>query len=307
MRGLEIMDNLEDKRLNYSYYSGEDLYSDGEIEDEMLEIVKNNNNLESILDKDNRWPILYHFSKKRHNLLEWYPFEPDSEVLEIGAGCGALTGILCSKTKHVTSVELSKKRSLINYYRNKDNQNFEIIIGNLNDIEFEKKFDYITLIGVLEYAAMYTSSSSPYVDFLKTIKEHLKPNGTLVIAIENKFGLKYWAGSKEDHTGALFDSLENYPSNRNISTFSKLELTTYLIHAGFQHNEFYYPYPDYKLPNSIYSEERLPRIGELQNVINNYDQSRAVLFDEKSVYNNILYSEGNYPFFSNSFLVFSKL
>lgn len=103
------MDNSEDGRLNYSFYSGEDLYSDGEIEDVMLDLVKSNVDLETVIATDNRWPILYHFSNKRQNLLEWYPFKEGAEVLEIGAGCGAITGILCDKCKHVTSVELSKR------------------------------------------------------------------------------------------------------------------------------------------------------------------------------------------------------
>ena len=300
------MDNSEDGRLNYSFYSGEDLYSDGEIEDVMLDIVKSNVDLETVIATDNRWPILYHFSNKRQNLLEWYPFKEGAEVLEIGAGCGAITGILCDKCKHVTSVELSKKRSLINFYRNSDKPNLEIIVGNLNDIKFDKKFDYITLIGVLEYAALYTASDSPYIDFLKNIKKNLKPNGTLIIAIENKFGLKYWAGAKEDHTGVIFDGLEGYSSKRKIYTFSKPELITTLNDAGFFENTFYYPYPDYKLPNSIYSDRRLPRIGELQNDIVNYDQSRMLFFSEQAVYDSILHSEGEYAFFSNSFLVFSK-
>lgn len=34
----------------------------------------------------------------------------------------------------------------------------------------------------------------------KKISGYLKEDGKLLIAIENKFGLKYWAGS-EDHTG----------------------------------------------------------------------------------------------------------
>lgn len=306
MRGLEQVDSYEDKRLNLSFYGGEDLYSDGEIENEMLEIAKNNTDFDNVIANDTRWPILYHFSKKRHNLLEWYPFEKEAEVLEIGAGCGAITGVLCDKCKHVTSVELSKKRSLINLHRNSDKINLEIIVGNLNDVKFDKKFDYITLIGVLEYAALYTASDSPYDEFLKNIKKNLKPNGTLIIAIENKFGLKYWAGAKEDHTGILFDGLEDYPSDRQVYTFSKPELTRKLVNAGFTENKFYYPYPDYKLPNSIYSDGRLPKIGELQNDLVNYDQSRTLLFSEQAVYDSILHSEGEYPFFSNSFLVFSK-
>ena len=73
-----------------------------------------------------------------------------------------------------------------------------------------EKYDVITLIGVLEYAGSYIDSDNPYEDFIKTLKTHLKPNGRIIIAIENRFGLKYWEGAKEDHTGGFFEGLEGY-------------------------------------------------------------------------------------------------
>ena len=54
----------------------------------------------------------------------------------------------------------------------------------------EYKFDYITLIGVLEYANLYTYTENPYIDFLNSIKKFLKKDGKLLIAIENKLGMK---------------------------------------------------------------------------------------------------------------------
>ena len=54
--------------------------------------------------------------------------------------------------------------------------NLEIVVGNLNDVSFDKKFDYITLIGVFEYASVYTYSDNPYIDFLNNIKKFLKEN-----------------------------------------------------------------------------------------------------------------------------------
>ena len=59
------------------------------------------------------------------------------------------------------------------------------------------------MIGVLEYQGSYTNSENPYKDFLKKIKQLLKPNGKLLIAIENQYGLKYWCGAREDHTGTV--------------------------------------------------------------------------------------------------------
>ena len=59
--------------LDYTYYKGKDLYSDGEIEDTLLDIVKNKQQV-NILYKSNQWPILYHLSNIRENLIDWYPF-----------------------------------------------------------------------------------------------------------------------------------------------------------------------------------------------------------------------------------------
>jgi len=292
-------------KLNYDFYNGCDCYSDGDIEDEMLDIVKSNKNYESILSSDEtRWPILYHFSPFRVNIIEWYPFEKDANILEIGSDCGAVTKALCQNT-FVTCIELSKKRSLINAYRNKDIDNIEIIVGNFNDIKIDNKFDAVTLIGVLEYAKMYTNSANPYIDFLKYIKSFLKDNGKLIIAIENKFGLKYWAGAGEDHTNIVFESIEGYNNNQNVRTFSKMELKDMLKEAGYSNQKFYYPYPDYKLPQIIFSDNILPKINEL-NINNfNYDNERITLFDEQSVYNELIKNK-TFDFFSNSFLVIAS-
>lgn len=193
--------------LNYEFYKGTDEYSDGTIEDELLSMVEKEKDIQKLLRADNRWPILYHLSPVRQNILAWYPFKENAEVLEIGSGCGAITGILSEKAKSVTCIELSKKRSSINANRNYTCDNVQIMVGNFNDIRLNQKFDYITLIGVLEYANYYTNEKKPFETFLKRIRQYLKEDGKVLIAIENKFGLKYWNGAKEDHTGIVFDGI----------------------------------------------------------------------------------------------------
>ena len=53
--------------LNYDFYPGEDLYSDGQIEDEILAIVKDSSRVEypAIIEERKSWPILYHLSPLR--------------------------------------------------------------------------------------------------------------------------------------------------------------------------------------------------------------------------------------------------
>ena len=305
-RKIEKIGNVE---LNFFFYNGVDSYTDGDlIENEILNIVKNTpkEKFEEIIFDKKKWPILYHLSDIRTNVLEWVPIKKDETVLEIGSGCGAITTILSEKAKKVTCIELSKKRSLINAYRNKKKENIEIIVGNFQDIEINEKYDYITMIGVFEYASSYIDSENPHDKLLEMIKKYLKPNGKIIIAIENKIGMKYWAGCKEDHTGIYFEGLQDYPNTDVVKTFTKKELKSLLEKNGFQKNDFYYPYPDYKFPSTIYSDEYLPKLGELSNNIRNFDDDRLFLFDETEA-NNTIMKAGLFSEFSNSFIVLSQV
>lgn len=292
-------------KVNYDFYTGKDNYCDGDIEKEVIEYTEkyDEKDFNKIFEKDVRWPVFYHLTSIRKNILNWYPFKEDAEVLEIGAGMGAITGILCEKAKQVTAVELSKQRATSIMNRCKDKENLEIIVGNFNDIKFDKKFDYITLIGVLEYAALYTNTNNPFHDFLTYIKSLLKEDGKLLIAIENQFGLKYFSGAREDHTGKVYDGILGYTNKNGIRTFGKKELDNILKEAGFNYSKFYYPLPDYKLPNIIFSDEYLPNEETIKKYTPYLSEERdEVEFDEKEAYIDIV-KNNQFDFLANSFFV----
>ncbi len=292
--------------LDETYYPGEDLYCDGAVEDELLEIVKTypEEAYNQVIAERKDWAILYHLSHIRTNIVEWLPITRTDTVLEIGSGCGAITGALSDKAQRVDCIELSKKRSFINGYRNKNRNNISIKLGNFQDVEenLREKYDWITLIGVFEYGQGYIDSTTPYKDFLLKTASHLNPGGKVVIAIENRLGLKYFAGCMEDHCGIPFEGIEGYRTTKGARTFSRPELEKIMDEAGFTRRQFYYPYPDYKLPLSIYSDEYLPKLGELRTNCNNYDRKRLKIFDESEAFDSIIES-GLFPQFANSFLV----
>ena len=293
-------------KLDYQFYPGKDLYSDGEIEDKILSIVKNAAHVEypSIIEESRSWPILYHLSSLRGNIVDWLPIKSTDKVLEIGSGCGAITEKLAEKAKSVTCVDLSAKRSRINAYRNQDKDNIEIHVGNFSDIEpsLGEDYDFACMIGVFEYGQSYIHTKTPYEDFLKIMMKHVKKEGCIVIAIENKFGLKYWAGCQEDHAGAYFCGLEGYPEGGSARTFTRPGLEKIFKNCGVENYSFYYPYPDYKFPTVIYSDRRLPHQGELTDNIRNFDRDRMVLFNEKYVFDGTI-QDGLFDVFSNSYLV----
>lgn len=303
---MELREQIGKIILDYQDYPGEDYYCDGAVEDELLDIAKNYSSIEfqEIIEKKKSWPVLYHLSAQRENIVSWLPIKKDMKVLEIGSGCGAITGALSKKAGEVTCVDLSKKRSLINAYRHEECDNVTIRVGNFTDIEprLDNDYDYALLIGVFEYGESYIGGETPFEDFLKIIRKHVKSDGNIVIAIENKFGLKYWAGCREDHLGTFFSNIEGYPDGGGVRTFSKKGLERIFESCDEKNYSFFYPYPDYKFMTTLYSDKYLPKKGELYNNSRNFDRDRMLLFDEKKVFDELI-EEEMFPFYSNSYLV----
>ena len=68
-----MTENIGGVLLDLRFYGGEDLYSDGAVEDELLNIVceYTADDYEKVIAERRKWAILYHLSKQRTNCLEW--------------------------------------------------------------------------------------------------------------------------------------------------------------------------------------------------------------------------------------------
>ena len=286
-------------KLNTKFYHQEfdSVYTDGSIEIELCDRIQKE---DKTLKNDSRWPIIYHTSPLRHNILNWYPFNRESEILEVGAGCGAITGLLCSRAKNVTACELTLLRSKINYYRHKNNDNLEIMVGDFLSMQFERKYDYVILNGVLEYAAYMSNGDDPYKEFLQAVGACLKPKGKILLAIENRLGIKYFSGAAEDHTGNFFAGINGYCEDTKVKTFSINELSECISDAGLHILRRYYPFPDYKFPSEILSDETINKTMPIC-LDQPLDLPRASLFESGGVWRT-LQKEKIAEHFSNSFL-----
>lgn len=278
---------------------------DENTQNKLLCAVESDEEVEKCLLSENSWDILYHLSAIRENILEWYPFEAEASLLEIGAECGALTGLFCRKVSRVVAVEASGQDAMVNQQRNKKYNNLTVINDNFMSMQMEEQFDYVTMIGSFGCAGRYDDSDNPYMEMLKKARKCLKPGGKLFLAVENRYGLKYFAGAKEDYTGRCFDGLENYVAADDVRTFSHKTLDKMLLEAGFLKNKFYYPMQDDKLPSEIYSDECLPSFGSLRYPCVAYDRDRYELLDERLVFDSICQDE-MFGDFANSFLVISE-
>ncbi|MDO4519590.1 MAG: class I SAM-dependent methyltransferase [Eubacteriales bacterium] len=272
----------------------------------LLEIVEEypQESYNQIIAKQKDWMMLYHLSELRRNVVEWLPIRTGENVLEIGSGCGALTGLFAGRAKCVVGIEANRELNHINEVRCRENQNVSLHCGNYEQIKpmLTEKFDWVIAVDNFMESAGEQKQENYLSEFLKSVTDHLKPEGHIVLALPNRLGMKYFSGCAEAKTGKFFEGIEGYLSTDTVFSYSKTELIEQIETAGEYDMEFYYPYPDHIFAMSIYSDEYLPKLGELRTNHNNFDRARLELFDETEAFDGVIKS-GLFPQFANSFLV----
>ncbi len=288
-------------------------YSDGqEIEQRLLDIMTEASDC-SVLSEELQaqitdWPTEYHLSRLRHCLLRPLGIQAGDSVLELGCGCGALTRYLGETGADVVSVEGGSQRARITAERCKDLDNVHVVLDNLVSFATEKRFDWVLLIGVLEYAPLFAGTENPVQSYLESASSFLVKDGKLVIAIENQLGLKYFNGCGEDHCGIPYFGINDLYTDKTPVTYGKNELERIVRNAGLDALDFYYPYPDYKLPNTVIHssafEEESVQVSDLllRSQSRDYSGNNYRLFTEQFV-SNVLERNNILQDFSNSFLL----
>lgn len=262
---------------------------------DVLEKAKTKREIEEILLESTDEELLYHFSEVRENILNWYPFDGTESFLEIGSECGALTGMLCEKVGNVVAVETDSIMNEVNKKRNENHENLEIFDKTVDELR-EKTYQYISLIGTLERIEKYFGSSD-VEGFLARIKSILEENGTLFIAVDNKFSMAKWSGCDKSNAE---EGLESFDKG-----YSYRELKEILEKAGFEEIKFLFPNPDYEFPLEIFDESRVPKSGFLKSPLASYYSERMITFDEMKAFDAVC-KEGRFKEFTNSFLILCK-
>lgn len=235
---------------------------------------------------EGRFPVYLALSELRRGLFSWYDFGREASILEIGGGYGALTGLFCERAREVVVTERSPYRAQIIQKRYEDRDNLSVYVGDIFEMTFEKKFDYIILTGILERAGKGSFDREPYVSYLQSLQQFLKPGGILLAAVDNRYGLRYFAGMKNIHTGKVFDSIRKYPEgNRGAHSFTRKEIDEIWEQAGFDAKKVYYPLPDYRgLGKVLYAAVSTDRGKERSFA--------TVIYEDDSVAKIPLYMEG---------------
>ena len=202
------------------------------------------------------WPTAYHLAPERAVLLAPVTIGPDDRVLDVGAGSGVNTRVCADRGAAVTAVEGSAARADLIAHRCAGLKDVRVLCGPLEGLEDGERgaYDVVLLVGVLEYASTSQGGGDGPEALLVRAVDALSPGGVLVLAIENRIGLKYLLGFPEDHLGLPWVGLEGYRPGEP-TTWSRRELTGMLADAGLADQKWLYPFPDYKLPTAVLAEE----------------------------------------------------
>ena len=250
----------------------------------------------------------YAFSRARHCIVRPLGIQAGDKILEFGCGYGAVTRYLGEIGAQVVGVEgrIGQARSAAE--RCRELTNVRIVADDLFRFDTDELFDWVLLFDVLEYAAMFSDEDNPYMRYLRSVSRFLNPGGRVVIATENKLGLKYFNGCGEDHVKLPFFGIQDLYGDRTVRTFGRKQLIAELSAGGLPYLHFYYPFPDHKLPSVILSDDALsdrefdPVDLLARSHARDYSGSALRGFDDALAFS-ALHDNGLLAYLSNSFLV----
>ena len=230
------------------------------------------------LRENKQLDVLYALAPLRENVLEWYDFDADSSLLQLGADAGALTGLFLRKTGEVTVADPDDEAlKLIDerYPSGKKPKTVKVSEdGNFSGAG--KNYDYVTMIGTF----LPEKSLEQQV---KAAASYVKEGGTLFIAVQNRYGMKYLAGTAGDPVTASYE-----------------ELVTLLPGA-----EIRYPMPDYRTASEIWSDGMLPTRADVAGFLPLYDYPRYPAFHVGAALASAC-RDGKFRDFADSYLVIWK-
>ncbi|MBR3133515.1 MAG: hypothetical protein IKG42_05595 [Clostridia bacterium] len=248
-----------------------------------LDFYNENDNKVEETNKENIENI---FSDFKVNIISWYPFKTNSKILEIGADSAEITAELCQKAEKIISITSSKKIGQEILNNNEDKKNLEIIVGNLEDIKLNEKFDYITIIGAEKLNIKLKK-------ILEYSKKFLNENGIILLAIDNKLGVKYFSTLKENG--------EKITNLLGKNCYSLNDIENEIKNAGFENKKIYYPLTDYKMTNVIFTDDFFISKSNLSRNIDFNEKNTIKFYEQNDLFEELLAEKEVCKYFINSF------
>lgn len=212
-------------------------------------------------------------SPMRANFIEWLPFEEGQSVVVPNNAKEPVLHIL--KAKKVSLQVMSPAH-----------------IEKLALNPGTGALDWIIVTGMEVNAAI-----------VKGLMRKLKPEGRLVLLLHNRYGMSYLAGKPVGYND-YYAALET--TEEKSACYSLKGLEKLLRAAGIETYNRYYLDPDSDYTVHVFSDNYLPKEGDIVNRLCNVNYDRLQMFDEAAAFTQAIQDE-MYPVFANDYLVVTGL
>ncbi|MBQ7795063.1 MAG: methyltransferase domain-containing protein [Lachnospiraceae bacterium] len=152
---------------------------------------------------------------------------------------------------------------------------------SMKEIMFQP-FDYVVLGGHLSQCKKEDAT-----EILRAAANFLKPGGTMLAAVENETGVRYWMGAEKFETAFLEVEFRGLFEDLKRSLGGQFTM--------------YYPVPDYRYPVAVYSDHYLPQTGDVTNISARLDGPGFWFGSEEEAMAKAC-QNGEFTKFNNSFL-----
>jgi ubiquinone/menaquinone biosynthesis C-methylase UbiE len=218
--------------------------------------------------------IGYVLDESRADFRAILPVTPQSDVLDIGGGWGAVPAALAPACRSVTTVDTNPHT--LEFIRIRAEQSglhnlYPVRIDPLDDAQLpfaDGSFDVAVMNGVLEWVGEASHGTPPEEvqrRCLEEVRRVLKPGGAIYVGIENRYALGYFMGAK-DHSRLRYTSVLPRPLANVVMrfrqgkpyrtyTYSYRGYKNLLQSAGFNLPELYLAIPSYRDPEYILPAE----------------------------------------------------